>query len=96
MPACNRPGNCRLGLMNSNRFESSRIADGMMARGAQHAGAALDPQIEAYITELKSKIPAEDHWTIDARVQALLDDPDVTPHEVTEILGKEFNPAPNS
>jgi hypothetical protein len=54
--------------------------------------ANTDPKIIRSVEELKSKIPAADHFALDSRLQALINDPDTDDDDVISILRQEFDP----
>jgi ATP-dependent exoDNAse (exonuclease V) beta subunit len=49
-------------------------------------------KIDAYMAELKSKIPAADHAALESRLDALLNDPDADASDVVSVLRREFDP----
>jgi hypothetical protein len=54
-------------------------------------GANADPNINERLEELKSKIPAADHASLESRLQALINDPDTDDNDVISILRQEFD-----
>jgi hypothetical protein len=54
--------------------------------------ANANPDIEACMAALKSKIPAEDHAALESRLHALINDPDADANDVISILRQEFDP----
>ena len=48
--------------------------------------------IEAYVMDLKSKVPQMEHGAVESRLEALLNDSSATEEEVIAILREEFDP----
>jgi len=49
-------------------------------------------KIDAFVDELKAKIPTADHAALESRAQALSNDPDVDDDDAILILREEFDP----
>lgn len=54
--------------------------------------ANTDPKIQQCFEELKRKIPAAEHGSLESRLQALMNDPETDDDDVVEILRDEFDP----
>jgi hypothetical protein len=48
--------------------------------------------MDAYVTLLKSRIPALDHGALDSRLEELLNDPNADADDAITILRQEFDP----
>ena len=48
--------------------------------------------VDAFVAELKARVPGEDHAALESRAQALVNDPDVDDNDAILILREEFDP----
>jgi hypothetical protein len=55
-------------------------------------GANTNARVDNVVAELKTRIPAADYAALEARRQALLNDPDADEDDVISILRQEFGP----